>query len=292
MNYSSSSAFRMALERRLRDEAFRSGTALVRLRKTVAFDRLPARLVTSDPAGWTLKGGLALQLHLPSHSRSTKDIDVLLRSAPTAAYSVISQAAEIDLDDFFILEVARPTARGDDQGVRLTVQSRLDGRVFEQFHVDVGFGDPVVEPVSRLPVTDLLEFAGVPRVFVPCYPISQQVAEKLHALTLPRGSQENSRVKDLVDLALIAETSPPSVKAITAAVRATFSSRRTHEVPPDIPDPPPEWAVPYSRLAREVGIGAAELLDGLALARSLLRPSLSVLTRNPRTTHKPAPPLD
>ena len=282
----------MALERRLRDEAFHSGAALVRLRKTVAFDRLLARLVTADPAGWALKGGLALQLHLPSHSRSTKDVDVLLGSAPTEAYSVISHAAEIDLDDFFTLEVARPTAPGDDKGVRMTVQSRLDGRIFEQFHIDVGFGDPVVEPVSRLPVTDLLEFAGIPRVFVPCYPISQQVAEKLHALTLPRGSQENSRVKDLVDLALIAETSPPSVEAITAAIRATFSSRRTHEVPRDIPDPPPEWAVPYSRLAREVGISAAELLDGLAVVRSLMRPCLFVLTHNPSTTHNPAPALD
>jgi Domain of unknown function (DUF1814). len=253
----------MALERRLRDEAFRSGTPLVRLRKTIAFDRLLARLVTAEPDGWMLKGGLALQLRLPGRSRSTKDVDVLLRSAPTEAYSVVARAAELDLDDFFILEIARPASLGDNRGMRLTVQSRLDGRIFEQFHVDVAFEDPVVEPVSRLPFTDLLEFAGVPRVFVPCYPISQQVAEKLHALTLPRGSQENSRVKDLVDLALIAETSPPSVEAITAAVRATFSSRRTHEVPPDIPDPPPGWDVPYSRLAREVGLGAAGLLDGL-----------------------------
>ena len=80
MRYETGGAFRMALESRLRAEALETGIPLVRLRKTVAFDRLLARMMGADQAGrWLLKGGLALQVRMQEGARTTKDIDVLLR---------------------------------------------------------------------------------------------------------------------------------------------------------------------------------------------------------------------
>ena len=275
MRYESGSAFRMALEHRLRDEALGSGVPLVRLRKTVAFDRLLARLVALRPDGWLLKGGFALQLRMADRSRTTKDIDLLLLESAGDAHAFLSNAAAGDLGDWFSFEVARPVALPEEVGARLSVVSRLDGRVFEAFRVDIGFGDTVVESADILQTAGLLLFAGIAPTLVPCYPLSQQVAEKLHALTLPRGKHGSSRVKNLVDLVLIAESAPPDVSVLRSAIDATFSSRATHPPPRDLSDAPADWATPYRRLATEAGLAARTLDAGMTKVRAFLGPALS-----------------
>jgi len=50
--------------------AWASGVSLVRLRKSVAFDRLLARLFTVAPDRWVLKGGLALDYRLGTKARN------------------------------------------------------------------------------------------------------------------------------------------------------------------------------------------------------------------------------
>jgi hypothetical protein len=57
VRYATAKAFRTALEQRLKNEAEASGTALIRLRKQVAFERFLARLAVSESAGWVLKRG-------------------------------------------------------------------------------------------------------------------------------------------------------------------------------------------------------------------------------------------
>lgn len=55
-------------------------------------------------------------------------------------------------DDFFEFPVAE--AGGEDLGgapeggCRYPVQARMDGRDFARFHVDVGIGDEVLDPVE------------------------------------------------------------------------------------------------------------------------------------------------
>jgi hypothetical protein len=74
MKYTNPSAFRRALEDRLRQHSLKGGVPLVRLRKMVAFDRLLARQTQGTPGMWVLKGGFALQLRLKEVARTTKDI--------------------------------------------------------------------------------------------------------------------------------------------------------------------------------------------------------------------------
>jgi len=62
------------------------------------------------------------------------------------------------------------------------------GRVFESFHVDIGSGDLVIEPAESLTMPTLLAFAGIPPATIPCYPLSQHLAEKVHAYVRPRAS--------------------------------------------------------------------------------------------------------
>lgn len=142
MRYDASTAFRRALEDRLRRQSPTSGTPLVRLRKMIAFERFLARLVVAQPKAWVLKGGLALQLRLGERARTTQDMDLLWRETLLvgAIHRMLVDAALLDLDDWFLFEVARPTSPAI---LRFAIQSLLDGRPFETFHVDVGLGDPL-----------------------------------------------------------------------------------------------------------------------------------------------------
>jgi hypothetical protein len=55
--YASASAFRVALEERLKKKAQAEALDLQRLRRQVAFDRLLCRLFAAPDAPWLLKGG-------------------------------------------------------------------------------------------------------------------------------------------------------------------------------------------------------------------------------------------
>ena len=254
MNYHSGAAFRRALEDRLANQSAMSQTPLVRLRKLVAFDRFLARLVQAEPDAWLLKGGLVLQLRLSHHARTTKDIDLLLLSSQGEVPQILTRVALLDLQDWFSFAirpdtVALPgTGHG---GLRFFVTALIAGRTFESFHVDVGSGDPVIEPAEKLETPRLLAFAGIPPVTVPCYPLTQHLAEKVHAYVRPRATGEGTRVKDLVDILLIATRMTINGPALRAAIQATFMAQGGGEPPPSLPTPPPSWALTFRKMAEE-----------------------------------------
>lgn len=95
---------------------------------------------------------------------------------------------------------------------------------------------------------------GIPAVNVPALSAEQHWAEKLHAYTLPRGGATNSRVKDLVELAMLIEGQVLRTAALQEAVRAMFKRRETHAIPVRIPTPPISWERPFAVLARECGM--------------------------------------
>ena len=282
MRYQSGSAFRRALETRLRDQSLASGLPLVRLRKMVAFDRLLARLFRSQPDQWVLKGGLALQLRLGNRARTTKDIDLLSLTETNSVFDSLSQAVDLDLGDWFDFEVGRPS--NDQQriegGIRHTVISLLDGRTFERFHIDVGVGDPLAEPVDYLVTPDLLSFAWIDPVVVPCYPITQQLAEKFHAYTRPYTSGASSRIKDFIDMILLAEMGVISGQKLTTAIELTFRNAGDQDIPNLVPQPPRAWEVGFKRLAGEVGLSSTSLESSYARIKEFLDPILSGEARN------------
>lgn len=239
MKYSSGAAFRQTLETRLKSIQHTENVPLVRLRKLVTFDRYLVRLFESQPDNWLLKGGFALQLRLGERSRTTKDIDLLVREKEIDIFESLNHAGSLDLGDYFSFEV-EPSAKTVQEGLgvlRFTIQTRLADRHFETFHVDVGIGDPVIGAIEYLPTTDLLEFADVEPACVPCYPVSQQIAEKLHAYTQTYGSGSSSRVKDFIDLMLLAELGQINGKELSEAIRATFENAG-HQVPAAFSPPP------------------------------------------------------
>jgi hypothetical protein len=118
-------------------------------------------------------------------------------------------------------------------------------------------------------------FAGIGAVEVPTLAIEQHLAEKLHAYTRTyAGGRPSTRVKDLVDVVVIANTSVIGVAKLAEAITLIFERRAEHPVPAALPEPPAEWATPWRRLAREVP-AHDELGDGYRVAAALFDPMLA-----------------
>jgi hypothetical protein len=277
-HYASAAAFRAALEARLQAIAKAEGIDLQRLRRQVSFDRLLARLFVDKNAPWLLKGGYAMELRLQK-ARTTKDIDLTvsagLQGGPTRLLALLQDSAFGMVDaDFFRFTIGTSVMDLDaalEGGARYPVTASLAGREFTRFHVDVGIGDEVVPPIEHISSRDWLDFAGIAPVVCLAISREQQFAEKLHAFTKPREAGPNSRVKDLIDMALLIHMGGIDRQKLNEALRLTFNRRGTHDLPPEPPQPPETWQRPYARLADECGLNwsmdqsvraVAELLQG------------------------------
>ena len=265
--YSTAGAFRRALEERLRRISQTEQIDVNRLRRQISFDRLLARLCREEPAPWILKGGYAQELRFKA-ARATVDIDLTFQRvvATTAERSDINRvvremlqnAAATLLGDWFEYTIGPPVMDLEAApygGARYPVEARMDARIFARFHLDVGIGDVVMQPLETMECRDWLGFAGIERSRVRMIPREQQFAEKVHAYTLPRRAS-NSRVKDLVDLALLISGSGLDSQRILDALRLTLESRGTHSLPPDLASPPVDWQAPFEALAEECGLPA------------------------------------
>lgn len=260
--YSTAGAFRRALEERLNRTSHTDGIDINRLRRQVSFDRLPARLFREESAPWVLKGGYAMELRFKA-ARSTVDIDLTIMqvAATTTASGETNQAiremlqgaADIYLGDWFEYTIGPPAmdlTAAPYGGARYPIESRMDARTFARFHLDAGIGDVVMHPLETIECRDWLGFAGIERSQARMISREQQIAEKIHAYTLPR-SISNSRVKDLVDLALLIGEGGLDKQRVFDALRQTFGRRGTHPLPGALAEPPDDWQMPFQTLAKE-----------------------------------------
>lgn len=288
--YQTGRAFRQALEGRLKQRASSTGVDIQRLRRQVAFDRLLLRVFSDDEPRWLLKGGYAMELWL-EQARATRDIDLTLRDlrgrgqSDPKTLSVrlredLQELAFVDAGDWFVFEILEATLDIDAApygGARFPVIARMDGRVFVRFHVDIGIGGAILDPVEVREARDWLGFAGIAPPTLRVLSKEQQFAEKLHAYTMTGRPATNSRAKDLVDMALLVRELGLDPHRAKEALKMTFSRRDSHPLSRALSEPPPSWSRPFSELAGETGLGltmaeAFELVH--AFYRSLFDRSL------------------
>lgn len=279
----SPAAFRASVEQRLREEATRSARPINRVRTLLIMERFIARLAAVGPDVLLLKGGFALELRL-DRARTTRDIDLRAIGSPNDLASVLRRAAEVRLepDDLIEFSVA-PNAEHPEidaagyhyDGFRFIVRSTLAGKPFgDPFGLDVAYADPIHGTPHVVEGSAFFERYGIPRLRVPVYPLASHVAEKLHAYTVPR-PRPNSRVKDLVDLAMIAQLDDLDPAELRRAIELTFAFRRTHEIPVEVPDPPEGWSSRYLRMREEDQLPWTSIDDVLDVARAFLDPVLA-----------------
>jgi len=280
-SYATPAALRQALENRLQRQAETQGEDLVRLRRHVAFDRFLARVFFADDGPWALKGGYSLELRL-KEARATRDIDLTLLSPaglpaanglPRRLQAGLQVLADIDAGDFFQFLVG-PVMMDIDAapygGARFPVDARLAARTFARFHVDIGVGDALVGKGETVNGSDWLGFAGIAPPRMICISREQQFAEKLHAYTMPNRPAPNSRVKDLVDLALLVQRLPLDPETLRKALDQTFSKRDSHPLPAVLLEPATAWDTPFAALAAETKLGLT-MAEAFAAVQSFYR---------------------
>jgi len=275
-NYASATAFRVALEDRLKRLAQEESVDLQRVRRQVAFDRLLCRLFVQPDAPWLLKGGYAMELRLKT-ARTTRDMDLALRQLPmptrdwdanaSTVLESLREIGQLDLGDFFTFvfgDAVQDLEAAPYGGARFSVDASMAGRSFVRFHLDVSTGDVLGEPYEPLSGRDWLGFAGVASVLFQAVSPEEQFAEKLHAYTLPRAGRENTRVKDLVDLVLLICRTRMDAARLPKAIHETFQRRKTHGIPVALASPPASWSKPFSEMAIECGL-APDMEEQFAL---------------------------
>lgn len=248
--------FHASVSSRIAVEASASGRSINRVRTLLVMERFLMRMVAVGPDAFVLKGGLALELRL-ARARTTRDVDVLARGDGDSAEALMRRAAALvpeppDHIDFTVgPNPTDPEIDGDGvryHGRRFRVTSTIASRPFgDPFGVDVAVADAVVGTPDILQGSDFFDRYGLTRLCVPAYPLPTHLAEKLHALTLPR-TRPNSRLKDLVDVALLSELDGHDADLLRRAIDRTFTFRASHAAPGRLPEPPSEWTAQYARM--------------------------------------------
>ena len=237
----------------------------------IAFERFMARL----DERWILKGGYALQLRT-ENARTTQDIDLLAqRISPEEIAETLLEVIHQDLGDYYEFYAER-TIQDINLGpaIRFRVTARLAGRVFERFHIDIGIGDPIVEPVEYLTPPAYLDFAEIPTTPIPCYPVTQHIAEKLHALVRPR-PVETSRVKDFVDILLFAcMDGDLQAERLSAAIQAVFDARGDL-IPAQLDQIPNGWRPKFNQFTKNLDLPFSHFDEAIQAAQRFINPVLS-----------------
>jgi len=187
-----------------------------------------------------LSRGYALELRFQS-ARSTIDIDLTVRRLPDADHDpsqtvreMLQEAAAIELGDWFEYRIGSPVmdlTAAPYGGARYPLEALMDRRIFSRCHLDAGIGDVLMDPLETRLCRDWMEFAGIETnegAMIPCEQAGCR--EKIHSYTLPRVTP-NSRVKDLLDLALLIGAGDLDEAELRNALQLTFDRRNTHELP-------------------------------------------------------------
>ncbi len=281
-SYATPEAFKQALEARIRTSA---GTDMGRFRQVLVFHRFLARVHAQFQERVIVKGGVVLELRL-DRARATKDVDLRLVGNPGQVLADLQAAGRLDLRDWLTFEIVEdrehPVMQGEGmvyEGYRYRAEARLAGKLYASpFGVDVAFADALTEDPEMVPGSDFLSFVGVDPTLLRVYPRATHIAEKPHAYTLPR-DRENTRVKDLPDIALLASIGPIVADDLWTAIEATFAFRGTHPVATTLPAPPPAWELPYARMAETNRLPWPTLEEVEQVVREFMDPVLRAAAR-------------
>lgn len=273
-----------ARERRLaRDDAFTA----------YAMDRLLWRLGRSSQAGeFFLKGGVLVANLIDAPHRFTRDIDVLRRHGPPDLDDLRQRFREIagvpgaDGVEFEPSAVrVVPAERDEDgyDGVKVFVRGQVGGHEVE-VRVDVGFGDALVPPASRVELQPFLPNDEPARVLA--YAAHPVLAEKIETI-LARFPVIRHRLKDVLDVVVLSESLTFEGEELVASLRATLERRGTRPDARVLDDMRSElsgrrWLTDWSAMLGEKAVVRSfELTEAVVRFDEFVRPVLQALDGGP-----------
>ena len=211
---------------------------------------------------FAVKGGVAMELRLHLDARATRDLDAVFLGAFGEWLDTLDNALEETVADFEL-------SRGEPVEIRTTSTMRVGvyldyrGRRWGTVTLEVApaEGREILD-VDQVRPFDLTQFGLPAPESVAVVGLPYLIAQKLHACTEPLPGQDNTRVRDLVDLQLTRGlVQGADLSRVRDACLSIFAARDTHPWPPVLVAPA-SWPAAYTRLAEESGAGTATDIDG------------------------------
>lgn len=242
------------------------------------FERFMARVV--QVAGdWVLKGGGALLVRVID-TRSTTDLDLVARGSNMADVRRRLEAiCALDLGDDFTFVVESVTAGHELDYDTAVAQAILSvaicgSRQQEPLKLDISYDVLLTQPAERVRRAAAPRPAGYDAPLIPLYPVVDHIADKVCATAQTYATGTSTRVRDLVDICVLALTHNIDGHDLIEAVAGEWQFRNLQG--------PVSFAVPetftrpgYAQYVAEAVVcheHAATLAQGTELATSLLAP--------------------
>lgn len=267
---------------RAKTMAMEKGVSSHALLRRFVFDRFLARVFHEANSPWVLKGGTAVLARVHD-ARTTKDVDLFHQTSnhEAALEDLRAALAEVGIDDHFRFVITKvESGLGGGQpavdGCRVNVDAYCGAQKKDSFGVDLVVGSMMTtDPEVR--VDPVIEVRGVAAPRMRLYPVVDHIADKLCATQAAYGedgTKRSSRVRDLVDLVVLARTQDIDGDELINAIHAEWTHRSLPGEP--VFDPPPMWESQYGRVARPVGacVGMTTFVAATAFVTGFLGPAL------------------
>lgn len=259
------------VERLLTSHAKQQGTTAARIRRWVttmvvlgALDRVRAG---DDARRFVVKGGVAMELRLGLRARATQDVDLTFHGDPDELDRSLAQALSEPYAGF-TFNVGESQPIGMTGAHRYVVRIQYTGKGWATMSIEIAITPDPPGEIDLIPALSLQDFRLDGPEHVATLSIRQQIAQKLHAMTERFETGENTRVRDVIDVLLLAELAPQLDRVREACVEL-FARRATHAWPPQL-IVPELWSATYQRLASEIEFPLRDIDDAAQRVRELI----------------------
>src|ERR1700674_5369940 len=243
-------------------------------------ERLLYRLSTTPHRErFVLKGAMLMTTWFDDPHRPTRDLDLLGFGDPDpdAILDAFREICAVKADDAVTfdtegLTVDRIREEQEYGGLRIKTTANVDGARVRVL-VDIGFGDAIEPGLTEMELPVLL---GQPAPRLRAYARETVIAEKFQAMVVL--GRANSRMKDLYDIWLLAQSHSFEGDKLARAIAATFARRNT-PIPTERPDAlSPAFAAArakkqqWAAFVESVGVQPGELVKVIGDLAEFLMP--------------------
>ena len=247
--------------------------------------RLLCRVFAGDNRSFVLKGGHAM-LARTVDARATRDIDLLSTDGSLdTALEELKRLAASDLGDFATFEFVGTTPiKAEDEyrsGLDVRFKCLVGAKPVQDISIDLVIDEVSLEDVDVMAPVDRLDVRDIEVCDYVVYPVEYALADKLCGIIESHGGRPSSRVKDLVDIAVVASSMTVDGEKLQKRITTELGVRRLLQ-PTSFNVPDMWWdsySAAYAKMAKQTHVAeeAARLDGAVILAKSLLDPAIDSL---------------
>ncbi|OUO64923.1 nucleotidyl transferase AbiEii/AbiGii toxin family protein [Collinsella sp. An268] len=285
MRYRTPAALEMAVKAAAKASPLDTGRAM----SAFYLHRLLCRVFSSEDSPFVLKGGMSM-LARTIDARATRDIDLVSQEDTLlSAVEELTRLASLDLGDFIAFHFDRVEAiKSDDEyrcGMKVWFTPLFGSKTAQPISIDLVIDEVAGLKPERITPADRLDVEGLPVFDYSVCRAESALADKFLAIIETHNDKPSSRVKDLVDIIILAKTCTVDGELLAFEVAKEAAARKIKL--------PETFAIPefwfqnyeqtYRRLAHQARLDqvAPDLSSAQQLARTLFAPALLPVHQHP-----------